>query len=1004
MSDVDQPTRVAVLGGGIGAIAAAFWLTSTPALRRRYTVDVYAHGWRLGGKCASGRDASAGNRIQEHGLHMLMGWYEVAFQTIRACYAEWDTEPDNPFQTWRDAFTPLRQITLMQQLPDRPNGQWQTWNVAFPTLPGSPGEPGDEFLDDVVHTVLGWLRQYVWHGLSLPAHVPLSLDPLADAHAAATRAASAPPGERERIYADLLGLLGAFQKEFQKWLEPLLEYCGPKGYEVCAFTDYALALLIGFMRDVLPDPDAGIARLDEIEFRAWLVSAGANPTFTGWAPVRVLYDLAFAYEHGDSSSIDNGRLAAGHALRSLLRMTFGYKDAPLWKMNAGMGDTVFTPLYQVLRRRGVGIHLFHRVTNLGLAADGRTIDSIAMYRQVDGADAYDPLVPVATNGRVLPCWPSHPKWEDLPGGAGIAAEAWDLESMWCTYRAPHDPDVTLRRGTDFDLLVLGIPPAALDDIGAELLAPGRCPAIKAMHDNMSWVSTQAAQLWLQPDLAGLGWTLGPTVASSYADPFRSWGEMSHLLPMETWRWPTPIPGSCEYFCGTRRMPLARPPYGDRDFLRGQTDAVRAAFGEWLQADIAPLWPTTTTGGRFDRDLLVSEYYRVNLDPSELYVQTFPGSVKYRLAPDASGVDNLYLAGDWTKSSVDGGCAEAAFESGKRAAEAICGQPLTAPLDRLPTFVSYQGHGEVDFPAPLTATDDLLYAFALASDPVAVQALVDATLGAPAKGAVEYRVLGNYVMLLFQHCGHFSSPLDIGWAEDRETAFMVPLIETRVGALALPRLVLWMPYLMIDVGLGMITGRDVWGYNKSLGTTTIPLDPADPGVFSCRTLVFDTFAKTTQGTVETLIEAARTDGAARGDLVPQWNAAAGLLRTLDEVLGPWQALGAVELGLDVLGLMIERDVPVINLKQMRDTRYTDLAVHQELVEAMLHVPKFHAAGLLHGDWTVKVRRCDSHQIGTDFGLPTGGAAPGQLFTVPAKFAFWAKLDFDAASGRTVWTAR
>ena len=55
--------RVAVLGGGLGAMSAAFDLTRTPALRERFEVTVYQQGWRLGGKGASGRNRLAGERI-----------------------------------------------------------------------------------------------------------------------------------------------------------------------------------------------------------------------------------------------------------------------------------------------------------------------------------------------------------------------------------------------------------------------------------------------------------------------------------------------------------------------------------------------------------------------------------------------------------------------------------------------------------------------------------------------------------------------------------------------------------------------------------------------------------------------------------------------------------------------------------------------------------------------------------------------------------------------------
>ena len=43
------------------------------------------------------------------------------------------------------------------------------------------------------------------------------------------------------------------------------------------------------------------------------------------------------------------------------KMFFEYRGAIFWKMAAGMGDVVFAPLYQALRRRGVGFEFFHRV-------------------------------------------------------------------------------------------------------------------------------------------------------------------------------------------------------------------------------------------------------------------------------------------------------------------------------------------------------------------------------------------------------------------------------------------------------------------------------------------------------------------------------------------------------------------------------------------------------------------------------------------------------------------
>jgi hypothetical protein len=227
--------------------------------------------------------------------------------------------------------------------------------------------------------------------------------------------------------------------------------------------------------------------------------------------------------------------------------------------------------------------------------------------------------------------------------------------------------------------VLAIPPVALPDIGRDVL--DRCPSIKAMHDGMSWVATQAAQLWFAPGLAQLGWQFGPTVAIGYAEPFRSWGEMSHLLAAESWN--DPKPHSCEYLCGTITTPLPRPPYGSRDFIDQQTARVGQNFNRWSAASVAHLWPGAVArgGNGLYRALVISDFYRINLDPSEMYVQTFPKSVAYPLSPGpgASGIGNLALAGDWTRGKVNAGCAEGAFESGKMAAEVICNETLDLPL-------------------------------------------------------------------------------------------------------------------------------------------------------------------------------------------------------------------------------------------------------------------------------------------------------------------------------------
>jgi uncharacterized protein with NAD-binding domain and iron-sulfur cluster len=68
--------------------------------------------------------------------------------------------------------------------------------------------------------------------------------------------------------------------------------------------------------------------------------------------------------------------------------------------------------------------------------------------------------------------------------------------------------------------------------------------------------------------------------------------------------------------------------------------------------------------------LDSQYLRANVEPSERYVMSVPGSAAYRIAPDSTDFDNLYAVGDWTACKLDAGCVEGAVISGMIAANAI----------------------------------------------------------------------------------------------------------------------------------------------------------------------------------------------------------------------------------------------------------------------------------------------------------------------------------------------
>src|SRR5690606_8906998 len=106
--------RVVILGGGMAGLTAAWELSSGSRRARLDSIPVSQRGWRLGGKGASGRGDRG--RIEEHGLHVLLGYYDATFRVLREVYAELDrdrTDPACPIRTWRDAFVPSGDVGLV---------------------------------------------------------------------------------------------------------------------------------------------------------------------------------------------------------------------------------------------------------------------------------------------------------------------------------------------------------------------------------------------------------------------------------------------------------------------------------------------------------------------------------------------------------------------------------------------------------------------------------------------------------------------------------------------------------------------------------------------------------------------------------------------------------------------------------------------------------------------------------------------------------------------------
>jgi uncharacterized protein with NAD-binding domain and iron-sulfur cluster len=653
MSEVSgTKTRVAIIGGGPGGIATAFWLTSTRTLRDRFDVTLWTRGWRLGGKGATGRNATQHNRIEEHGLHLWLGFYEDSFRTMRQAFAELGPDAKGIFTSVEQAFSPVYQAAFMQRDGPGDPPSYLPWVITFPQRAGCPGDVPPE--PQVIRAILEWLHDHLQQrvmpsvGVNGSDAILTKLEDIAQAPAESLL-------EAARIVLDLVQELLGIARVTATALPSDL---GRTVRRDLMLANLAVSFGFGYIRDIASHDDEGAAHdaLNEMEFRQWLASHGAWETSLACAPLQGIYDLAFAYPNGDATDPLNGAMAAGISVQLLVHLLLLYQDAPLWKMSAGMGETVFTPLYDVLQARGVVVNFFHALEDVVPIADGAKIGALQLRRQaVVARPPYQPFVTV----KDLRCWPSEPDWTQLVG--------WEvLKSAGVRFEATEDTTGTsfsLLLDRDFDEVVLAVPPDVLKLVTPKLSE--RNADWAAMLDNASCIATQAFQLWFSSASAELGFPAQPPPPlTAYREPYATWADMSHLLPRE--EWPDAVaPRSISYHCGPMVSSApAAPRVGD-----GQA---KTQAETWLAVSAADLWPGLSHTHGDLNDLIISAYFRANTDPSERYALVLPGSIKFRMAPGARPFANLYLAGDWTRTLVSGGCFENAVQSGMMAAEAISG--------------------------------------------------------------------------------------------------------------------------------------------------------------------------------------------------------------------------------------------------------------------------------------------------------------------------------------------
>ena len=306
----------------------------------------------------------------------------------------------------------------------------------------------------------------------------------------------------------------------------------------------------------------------------------------------------------------------------------------------------------------------------------------------------------------LPSWPGTPRYEQLEQGDALRTGNVDLESYWNGWQPVAQRQLVA--GQDFDQLVFAISIGAVPYLCQELLAAQ--PAWQTMVDKVTTVQTQTMQIWMNRTTTELGWDIpfqNPTdtvIGATYLNPLDGQVDFTHLLQWEDWP-ANAAPKSLWYFSGAMAEYEAPPPFTDTGYPARAHARVQAQCVQYLQASIGPLLPLATTnvisppGDPVGLDFSVlhtdagtqalgvqrfnQQFWRANIDPTESYVTSPPGSTAARIKAWDTGFSNLVIAGDWIYTGLNVGSVEGAVMGGKLASFAVSGYPLLKDIVGFP---------------------------------------------------------------------------------------------------------------------------------------------------------------------------------------------------------------------------------------------------------------------------------------------------------------------------------
>jgi hypothetical protein len=310
------------------------------------------------------------------------------------------------------------------------------------------------------------------------------------------------------------------------------------------------------------------------------------------------------------------------------------------------------------------------------------------------------------------------------------------------------------------------------------------------------------------------------------------------------------------------------------------------------------------------------------------------------------------------------------------------------VDALPDYAD----NEVGFPVfrgPYLQKDAQLAAFFFKSDAERLANLCNQTLNVSGSFEYKYIPFSSSVMLVFADMlvsSRDERDAQVGLIPETEVSFWVLTLamQKRRGGYLPHHLAWFIPYLFVDEGNAIATGREVFGFNKLAARFQKPEKIQRPE-FTADVLGFEEFGTDCIAQRHHLLELSTSSSNA---LTGSSDFESIKNKIIDELFKniPATLRGG---GVELAARLINTHIPLVFLKQFRDAQNTQKACYQRLIEAPLHVEMFYEGGLFPEPYTLNIAPLASHPLAQNLGLKEAD----QKSTLGA----WMRVDFVLQNG-------